>query len=95
MKAWFSVEAAQHYKDFINNALVNFTEQLVSNFLDKDKNDLSAVLRGRIYQLRDLLNILTEIETFDKMRTELLALENEGYTRTPEEGVMQAGMQIQ
>lgn len=81
------MDAAQHYKDFINNALLNFTEQLVNNFLDKEGRDLSAVLRGRIYQLKDLITILGEMEIYDKMKLELLALENEGYTRTPDEGM--------
>lgn len=95
MKAWFSVDAGQYYKDFINNAIITFTDQLVNNFLDKEGRDVSAVIRGRLYQLKDLLSVVLEMDTYDKMKTELMALENEGYTRTPEEGIMAAGMQIQ
>ena len=59
----------------------------MNNYLDKDGHDLSAVIRGRLYQLKDVVGILAEIDTYDKMKIELVALENEGYTRTPEEGL--------
>ena len=87
VRAWFNVEEAKYYKEFINQAIVIFTEQLVNNFLDKEGHDLSAVIRGRLYQLKDVIGIVNEIDTFDKMRIELMALENEGYVKTPEEGL--------
>lgn len=93
VKAWFNLPEAEYYKDFIRQAIVSFTQQLVDNYLDKDKNDLSAVIRGRLYQLKDVMGIVEEFDTYDKMRIELLSLENEGYVRGPEEG--QAGTQIQ
>lgn len=68
-------------------AIVTFSDQLVNNFLDDKGHDLSAIIRGRLYQLKDVMSIVEEIDTFDKMRTELLALENEGFTATPDEGL--------
>lgn len=86
VKAWFNVDAALPYKKFIGDAVIAFSDQLINNFLDDKGRDMSAVIRGRLYQLKDILSVTEEIDTFDKMKQELLALENEGYKATPEEG---------
>ena len=76
---------AEYYKKFLFDGIVSFTEQLVNNFMDKDGHDLSPVLRGRLYQLKEVIGIVEEIDSFDKMRLELTALESEGYKATPDE----------
>jgi len=64
-------------------------EQLANNFLDKDKNDLTPIIRGRIYAFKEVMTFLDELETYDKMKLELLALENEGFTAGPDEMTIQ------
>lgn len=78
---------AIHYKRFLGDALITFSDQLINNFLDNKDRDLSSVIRGRIYQLKDIMTIVEEIDTFDKMKIELLSLENEGYRATADEGI--------
>lgn len=92
VKAWFSLPEAEHYKKFIQDAIISFTDQLVNNYLDQKDHDLSMVIRGRLYQLKDVIGIIAEFDTYDKMKIELLSLENEGYVKGPDEG--QAGAQI-
>jgi hypothetical protein len=82
------VPEAIHYKRFLGDAIITFSDQLLNNFIDKEGRDLSPVIRGRIYQLKDVMSIVEEIDTFDKMKIELLSLENEGYKATPDEGIL-------
>lgn len=55
--------------------------------MDEKGRDLSAVIRGRLFQLKEIVGIVAEIDSYDKMKQELLALENEGYKATPDEGL--------
>jgi len=55
--------------------------------MDDKGRDLSAVIRGRLYQLKDIMGIVTEIDSYDNMKRELLDLENQGYKATPDEGL--------
>jgi len=87
VKAWFSVDAADYYKKFLQDAIVTFADQLTNNFMDDKGRDLSAVIRGRLYQLKDIMGIVTEIDSYDNMKRELLDLENQGYKATPDEGL--------
>lgn len=56
--------------------------------MDAKGHDLSAVIRGRLYQLKEVVGIVEELDSYDKMKTELLVLENEGFKATPEEGYL-------
>jgi hypothetical protein len=78
---------ADFYKRFLGDAIITFSDQLINNFMDDKGRDLSAVIRGRLYQLKDVIGIVTELESYDKMKEELMALENEGYKATPDEGL--------
>jgi hypothetical protein len=75
------------YKKFLGDAIITFSDQLINNFMDDKGRDLSAVIRGRLYQLKDIVGIVNELETFDKMKEELMALENEGYKASSDEGL--------
>lgn len=55
--------------------------------MDEKGRDLSAVIRGRLFQLKEIVGIVAEMDSYDKMKQELLALENEGYKTTPDEGL--------
>jgi hypothetical protein len=55
--------------------------------MDEKGRDVSAVIRGRLYQLKDIISLNNELESHDKMRRELAQLEEEGYTATPDEGL--------
>lgn len=55
--------------------------------MDEKGRDLSAVIRGRLFQLKEIVGIVAEIDSYDKMKQELLVLENEGYKATPDEGL--------
>ena len=87
LKAWFSVDAADYYKKFLGDAVITFSDQLINNFMDDKGRDLSAVIRGRLYQLKDILELATQLDDYDKMRQELMSLENEGFKATPDEGL--------
>lgn len=76
-----------HYKKFLGDAIITFSDQLINNFMDDKRNDLSPVIRGRLYQLKEVIGLVEEMETYDKMRSELMSLENEGYKATPDEGL--------
>ena len=78
---------AEHYLKFLGDGIITFSDQLINNFMDDKGRDLSAVIRGRLYQLKDIMSIVAEIETFDKMKAELLDLENQGFKATPDEGL--------
>jgi hypothetical protein len=78
---------SEFYKKFLGDAIITFSDQLINNFMDDKGRDLSAVIRGRLYQLKDVVSIVSEMESYDKMREELMALENEGYKATPDEGL--------
>jgi len=55
--------------------------------LDDKKNDLSPIIRGRLYAFGEILGIPDEMDSYDKMKAELMALENEGFKATPDEGL--------
>lgn len=88
LKAWYNVDVAIHYKKFLGDAIITFSDQLINNFMDAKGHDLSAVIRGRLYQLKEVVGIVEELDSYDKMKTELLVLENEGFKATPEEGYL-------
>ena len=87
VKAWFNMPESEYYKKFLGDAIITFSDQLINNFMDDKGRDLSAVIRGRLYQLKDVISIVAEMESYDKMKEELMALENEGYKATPDEGL--------
>lgn len=70
-------------------AIVSYADQLVNSFIDSKGNDVSAILRGRLYQLKDIVALNEEIDSYEKMKIELYHLENEGFKATPEEGTLQ------
>ena len=55
--------------------------------MDKDKNDLSAIIRGRLYAFKEVLTLPEELDKYDQMKMELMALENEGFTPLPGENI--------
>lgn len=87
IKAWFNMPEAEIYKKFLGDAVITFSDQLINNFMDEKGRDLSAVIRGRLFQLKEIVGIVAEMDSYDKMKQELLALENEGYKTTPDEGL--------
>lgn len=87
VKAWFSVDAAMFYRKFLGDAVISFSDQLINNFMDEKGRDVSPIIRGRLYQLKDILGIADELDSYDRMKAELLALENDGYKATPDEGL--------
>lgn len=66
---------------------MTFADQLTNNFMDDKGRDVSSIIRGRLYQLKEIVGIVEELETYDKMKLELGALENEGFKATPDEGL--------
>lgn len=55
--------------------------------MDEKGRDLSAVIRGRLFQLKEIVGIVAEMDSYDKMKQELMDLENQGYKATPDEGL--------
>ena len=87
LRAWFNAGPAEFYKEFLTGAIEAYTKELVHNFLDDKKNDLSPIIRGRLYAFGEILGIPDEMDSYDKMKAELMALENEGFKATPDEGL--------
>jgi len=81
MSGWFLHEGSEHYKAFLTNLIGLYLNELATNYLDKEHQDTSDVLRGRIFMLRELLAIPEQIKSVDKMGSELARLETEGYTK--------------
>jgi plasmid replication initiation protein len=55
--------------------------------MDDKGRDVSSVIRGRLYQLKEIIGLGEELDSYDRMKSELAALENEGYKASPDEGL--------
>jgi hypothetical protein len=79
--SWFKHEAAGYYEQYINHLIGLFIVELTDNHLDKNKNDASDVIRGRIRMLSEIKQLPDTLKNYDKMVAELVQLENDGYTK--------------
>ena len=79
--SWFKHEAAGYYEQYINHLIGLFIVELTDNYLDKNKNDASDVIRGRIRMLSEIKQLPDTLKNYDKMVAELVQLENDGYTK--------------
>lgn len=78
------VKEAEHFKTYLSGSLAALMEQLANNYMDEKDRDVSLVIRGRIYMLKDILDITGQLDSYDKMKRELVDLEGEGYkTKEP------------
>jgi hypothetical protein len=79
VKAWLAVDTAKYFNNYLTESVVTFTGELINNFLDSKGQDLSSVIRGRLYMLKDLIDVVNQLDDYDKMKRELDELEQAGY----------------
>jgi len=74
-----SVPQAEHFKNYINGSIKSLENQLLNNFMDEKGRDVSAVIRGRLYMLKDIMELDEQAGNYDKLKKELMELEAQGY----------------
>ena len=84
VKEWLHNEYAVFYVEFLEGLREVYRNQLVHNHLDEKDRDVSPAIRGRVYELEDLLALPDQLDTVENLQKELKALEIEGYTNDRE-----------
>ena len=75
-------DAATHYTKFLEDLTALYLTELANNYLNDKREDVSDVIRGRLFQIKEILGIPEQLKVIDKIKAELAQLEAEGYTKS-------------
>jgi len=79
---WMLDDAATHYTKFLEDLTALYLTELANNYLNDKREDVSDVIRGRLFELKEILGIPEQLKAIDKIKAELAQLEAEGYTKS-------------